>query len=131
MRGLLWEPVLLEPDPDHILIRSDGTVAEHFNQIMSEDMAGQIRDGYRCINCLEPFLDGAWPEECPVCEYRVKARQAERFGLEFQGSVRVGPSTSIDDELAIAEEMVQRQELAQLGMRKSGSIVVPASVRDA
>lgn len=129
MRGPLWDPVLLEPDPEHVLVQQDGVIREHVNQIMSAEMAGQVADGYRCINCLEAFLDGAWPETCFLCGFPVKEKQAERYALEFKGNVRVGPSTSIEEELAIAEELVEQRELAKFGMKKTNSIVVPGWAR--
>jgi hypothetical protein len=92
---------------------------------MSEAMTGQVREGYRCIQCLEPF-EVAWPESCTACGYAVSARQPERFGQEFVGTVRLGPSTSIDDELAIAEEMIQRRALEETGFRRTrAGVVIP------
>lgn len=125
MRGNLWDPVLVEPDPDHLLVSSDGTVREHHNLILSEDMSGQVQSGYRCIQCLEPFEE-AWPERCPACKFAVRDKQAQRFGQEYVGNIRVGPSTSIEDELAIAEEMVEREERKKndVSVRKP-SIIIP------
>ena len=79
----------------------------------------------QCIQCLEPFEE-AWPERCPACKFAVRDKQAQRFGQEYVGNIRVGPSTSIEDELAIAEEMVEREERKKndVSVRKP-SIIIP------
>lgn len=129
MRGVVWAPVVTEPDPEHLLVRSDGTIAEHVLMILHEDMTGQIQAGARCLNCLEPFLNDSWPDQCPVCGFEVRAKQAQRFDQEFKGNIRVGPSTTIDEELAIAEELVERERMeSRLGIRSTSSIAVPRMV---
>jgi len=122
-----WDPVLVEPDGEHVLVSEDGTLRDHHNLIMTERMAGEIRDGYRCIQCLEGFEE-AWPKQCPVCKFAVSDKQARRFGMEFIGNIRTCPSTSIEDELQIAEEMLARERYKQLendiAVRKP-SIIIP------
>lgn len=122
-RGSNWDPVELEPDPDHLIVGSDGSVREHVNQIMSPRMVGEVREGYRCIQCLEPF-DVPWPRECPVCKYAVSDKQATRFGQEFVGNIRMGPSTTIEEELAIAEEMLERESHAAIVSKPN--IIIPS-----
>lgn len=117
----------MEPDHEHVLVSADGSMRDHFNMIYSEYNAERIRLGYCCINCGESQYDhGApFPESCWVCGYKMGDKQLERYGMEFRGNVRVGPSTSLEDELALMEELEERQELARLGMKKTNSIVVP------
>lgn len=114
---MAWDPVLVEIDANHVLVSSDGTLRDHHQLDMSPRMAGEIREGYRCINCLEEFEPHGlkpWPKNCPMCKFEVSDKQARRFGMEFVGNVHVGPTTSIEDELLIAEEMLERQRYAQL-----------------
>jgi len=92
-----------------MIISSDGTFREHNNLIMSERMVGEIREGYRCINCLEEVDDKPWPAKCHICGFAISDKQAQRFGMEYVGNIRLGPSTSIEDELAIAEEHLARE----------------------
>jgi hypothetical protein len=117
----------MEPDHEHVLVSADGSMRDHFNMVYSADDAERIRTGYCCINCGESQVDhGApFPASCWVCGYEMRDKQTERYGMEFRGNVRLGPSTTIDEELAIAEEMVERQKLAKLGMKKTSSIIVP------
>lgn len=121
--GRQWDPVELEPDPDHVVIGSDGTVREHVNHIMSERMVGEVQSGYRCIQCLE-FFEEAWPEKCHVCGFAVSDKQGTRFGREFVGNIRLGPSTTTEEELAIAEEMLAREERRVLISKPN--IIVPS-----
>lgn len=122
-------PVALEEDGEFVLIRSDGEIRSHVNAIYSERDTARIREGYCCVNCGESQVDMAlscpFPIECWVCKFPMKERQAERFAKEFKGTVRVGPSTSIEDELAIAEEELARQRRAKIV--SAPSIVVPRS----
>lgn len=120
-------PIEFEPDPNHVLVQADGTLREHFNQIYSEHDIGRIKTGYCCVNCGESQVDhGApFPEKCWVCGYLMRERQLQRFAMEFVGTVRVGPSTSLEEELAMMEELHERQELAKSGLKRTGSILVP------
>ena len=125
-------PIATESDPNAVLLHADGTFREHYNMIFSAEDVERIRLGYCCIQCFESqvgYGEGTpFPEQCGLCGYPMRARQAIRFAQEFQGEVRVGPTTSVDEELAIAEEWLERRELAQLGMKKTGSIVVPRGI---
>ena len=92
---------------------SDGTTREHFNLFYSEDDATRIRLGYCCIQCGESVVGHGkgvpFPEECSVCKFPMARLQSERFAKEWMGSVRIGPSTSFADELAMLEELEEKQ----------------------
>lgn len=105
-------PVEVDEDTQNVLVRADGQVRRHVLMIFDEEDVERIRTGYCCIRCGESQVDhGApFPERCYLCGYAMKARQLEDFGKEFEGNVRVGPTTSIDDELAIAQETVERED---------------------
>lgn len=110
-------PVEIDEDPDHVLVNSNGEIRRHVLLIFEEEDVERIRAGYCCIVCGESQVDhGApFPEKCYLCGFPMRDKQSERFAKEFQGNVRVGPSTSLEDEMALAEEMVQREEMAKLG----------------
>lgn len=110
-------PVEMEDDTEYVRVTKDGEIRRHVNLIFDEEDVERIRTGYCCLVCGESQVDhGApFPEKCWLCGFEMKAKQLERFAQEFVGNIRVGPSTSLEDELAIAEEMVERQEYAKLG----------------
>lgn len=71
---------------------------------LSDDDIGMIREGRKCVNCMEVFktpdgLSYAWPTACPVCNFPVAAKQAEVLNQEYMGEIRVGPSTSDTEEI--------------------------------
>ena len=103
----------VEDDTDHVILRSDGQVRRAVHLHMDEESVGRMGAGYVCIHCYEPQHE-AFPEKCHVCGYQMRERQAERFALEFKGNIRIGPSTSLEDEMLIAEEIVRREEQAKL-----------------
>jgi hypothetical protein len=71
--------------------------------LLPEDIE-MIREGRKCVNCMEVFKTGdglsvAWPTVCPVCNFPVAQRQAEVLNQEYMGEVRVGPTSSDTDEI--------------------------------
>lgn len=121
-------PVATEEDPDHVVVTADGQIRRHYNQIFSDRDTERIRTGYCCINCGESQYgqdECPFPEKCWLCGFEMRERQLARFAQEFVGTIRVGPSTSIEDELAIAEEMVARER--RKALISVPSIVIPRS----
>lgn len=120
-------PLALEPDHEYVIVQADGQVRDHFNSTYSEDDKERIRLGYCCIQCGEAqYPNPPFPEECCVCRFPMRARQAQRFADEFRGTIRLGPSTSIDDELALAEELVAQERLRKEGLKRTRpGIIVP------
>lgn len=115
-------PRAIEPDPEHVVIRRGGDMEATDSAIivLEEYDADRMRAGYICLQCMED-LDTAFPDECPICRYPMATRQAERFAKEFQGNMRVGPSTTLDEEREIMQELRRRgqQEI------KTPQIIVP------
>ena len=62
-----------------------------------------MRLGYACAKCLRVF-ERPWPERCPDCGAPIRSKQAEYFANEFGGTERLGPSTTIADELERLKE---------------------------
>ena len=79
---------------------------------LEDEAVNRIRAGYQCLNCMERFVEGgmpvSWPDRCPVCGYEVKERQPADMGPEYRGEIRVGPTTSYDDELDAMKEQYDR-----------------------
>jgi hypothetical protein len=100
-------PLAVEEDPDHVLIFSDGTYRSSFNITLSPEDVGRIRAGYVCAICFEAHEE-AYPEECSVCRFPMRSRQAEFVAKAYLGKKRIGPSTSLADELAAMEELEER-----------------------
>jgi hypothetical protein len=105
-------PVEVEDDTEAVLVRADGEVRRAVLMIFSKEDVERIRTGYCCLRCGESQVDhGApFPSNCWLCGYAMQSRQLEDFGKEFSGNVRTGPTTSIEDELAIATEAVERED---------------------
>lgn len=105
-------PVAVEESDTHALLLKDGTTRSAYNITLSPEDTGRVRAGYVCVRCYET-QDAPFPEECWVCKFPMKERQLEYFGRAFQGNQHMGPTTSLEDELAMlreAEEIVRREE---------------------
>lgn len=85
----------------------DGRLVEATVFGLTAEQVEMVRQGYVCIKCLEAH-DIAFPEQCAVCRFPMKAKQLDEFGKQFRGEIKFGPSTSIDEEYEIAEETIQR-----------------------
>lgn len=96
---------------------------------LCDDDIALIREGRKCVNCMEVFKTGdglsfAWPVSCPVCSFPVAAKQAELLNQEYMGEIRVGPSTSDTEE-------IDRMEYErQTGLWTPGrSVAIPRELR--
>ena len=95
--------------PGEILYYNDGRPPQVAATVALEDPEDmdRMKAGYVCAQCFED-LDTAFPDECPVCGFHMRDEQAEFIAKRFVGDVWVGPSTSIEDEQAIMQEMRAR-----------------------
>lgn len=118
-------PIAVEEDEDHIQLHSDGTWRSSPRIILSEEDVGRMRAGYVCAKCWEPHRV-AFPRVCSVCKFPMADRQGEYLAKAYQGNVRMGPSSSLEDELAAIEELEERDRRAQWGPSVP-QIVVPRS----
>lgn len=84
---------------------------------------GRMRAGYICIQCYED-LDTSFPDECPVCHYKMAARQAEEFAKDYRGNAHIGPSTTLEEERAIMN-FLREKEAREKGYLWKPSILVP------
>ena len=73
---------------------------------------GAVRSGRYCAKCLEP-QDQDLPEKCWVCQFPMRERQGEFLQKGYRGNIRVGPSSSLEDEYAVMDEFAERERRAQ------------------
>lgn len=94
-------PIALEPVDQGIDLpdgRSFGVAAP----VLKPEDIDRARAGYLCLKCLEPF-EQPWPERCHVCGAPIRREQAAYLAREY-GEAQLGPSTSLEDELAALRE---------------------------
>jgi len=124
-------PRAVDNDPENVIIRRDADRPEAKAAALialEEFDMGRLKAGYVCVNCLED-LDTAYPDACPVCRYPMATKQAERVAKEFVGDVKIGPSTTLEDERLIMQEMRERRRVANHGIEVySPQIIVPRGV---
>lgn len=122
-----WYPPLIEVDTNYIEMTPDGP-REGVRMAFPDEAIEQMRQGYQCIECLEP-LDEAFPEKCPMewCGFPVKAEQARVFAERFAGSRAVGSRINEDDELERLARQRHEREIRE-GLKTKG-IVIPKGVR--
>lgn len=122
-------PLATEEDEKHVLVGSDGSIRRHYNLIYSEEDAERIRLGYCCIQCGESQVGHGkgtpFPEECAICKFRMRDKQLERYAKEWVGHIRLGPSTSLADELAALEELQEKMDRTR---KRESTIIVPSGL---
>ena len=84
---------------------SDGRKMAESKLIVSREMMEQMWQGYRCASCLEDLTElGAFPEECPLCHFPVKALQRQQLEQDFVGQIeQMKREGFIEGELAHLE----------------------------
>ena len=121
-------PVETTLDTDAIMVLPDGRRMHKTNFGLKADDVEAIRQGYACVKCMERFTS-PFPDECSVCRFPMREHQAEEFAKDFRGEVRFGPSTSLDEERGIMNEMREREareRALELGLAiPKPSIIVP------
>lgn len=115
-------------DPDAVTVFPDGRAYVRSVFALTEEQVGRIRAGYTCIKCLEDYTS-AFPDECSVCKFPMREKQLEEFGKDFRGDIAFGPSTTLDEERGIMNEMREREaheRALALGLTiPKPSIIVP------
>lgn len=104
-------PISVEESETHALLLRNGEVRSAFNVTLSPEDYGRARAGYVCVRCYE-VQDTPFPEACWVCKFPMRERQLEFLAKAYQGEQHMGPTTSLEDELAMleeAEEMARRE----------------------
>lgn len=81
------------------------------NWPLSETEYEQVRQGHRCLHCMEPF-EAAFPEACGVCGFGVRASQSRELARQYQGAHRYGPTPdSVFDEEREREAWVPKTQI--------------------
>ena len=88
--------MVLESNGVPIQEPNTGRWMEDVDVIVTEEEALQIKAGYRCLKCKEPF-ETAFPASCAVCGYDVADRQIVDAAMELQGTRHVGPSKPLSE----------------------------------
>lgn len=121
-------PTASDLDPESYMVMPDGRAMQRTVLGLTEEQVSRIRQGYICIKCYEE-LDTAFPDECPVCHFPMRERQSEEFAKDFRGDIRFGPSTTLDEERGIMNELREREayeRAIKLGLTiPKPSIIVP------
>lgn len=117
----------IELDPDHVIVTSTGEIRQAPMIYLDEESVGRIRAGYVCAKCFEPQTE-AFPEQCWVCKFRMADKQAEYVAKNYQGTVRVGPSSTLEEEEAFMNEWAEIQARKQDRMPRTPSIWVPRGI---
>lgn len=97
-----------EIDEENLVVNSNGDIRHDVMVIVHEDDMGRIRGGYACCKCYE-VQEKAFPERCWVCKFPMRDRQAEFIAKGYRGNVRIGPSTTLEDEYAFMDEWAEIQ----------------------
>jgi hypothetical protein len=101
---LSWDEVHVEPSERGRML-PDGREMVESRLTVSRAMIDQMWQGYRCASCLEDLTElGAFPKECPLCHFPVKALQRQQLEQDFVGEVeKMHGEGFIDTELATLE----------------------------
>ena len=104
------EPIIaqVDIDVDSFTRLADGRNVQGHIFGLTEEQVERVRLGYICIKCLEA-LDSAFPDFCPVCKFPMNKHQMEEYAKTYRGDIKFGPSTTIEEEYAIAEETIARE----------------------
>ena len=106
-------PIAVEDDPEYVIVNRRGEVRRAILTIYSSEDTDRIRLGYCCLRCGESqngHGDGKpFPKECWLCKYPMAEKQGHDFAYGFSGEIKTGPSTSVEEELAIAQEIEDRK----------------------
>lgn len=85
---------LTETPQEITVVDETGTVRRGINWLLTEEEMGQVREGYRCLNCMQRFQE-AFPEKCLVCGFHVRDQQSFELQRQHQGDLDVGPSPAM------------------------------------
>lgn len=112
--------VIWEEDTENVLVHSDGRITRAMLGIVPDDQFPLLTQGYACAQCFTR-LDVAYPEHCPTCAFPMRERQSAYIAKAYVGNVKTGPSTTLEEEQLIMQEMRAR-EAARLGIWTPGWI---------
>jgi len=108
MSGRAIIPQESDLDPEAVTVMPDGRVMQKTVFGLTQEQVDKIRAGYICVKCLEDYTS-PFPDECSVCKFPMRDQQAAEFAKDYRGEIKFGPSTTLDDERGIMNEMRERE----------------------
>lgn len=118
LKPQLEHPEWTREDPRHAEFLGGRWMAE-VDWALTEDEVEQVRQGYRCISCMER-LDPSFPEHCPVCFFPVAELQIQEFTRKYRGVEVFGPTPD-----SVFDDERERER-----WKKRNGVLVPRSVTD-
>jgi hypothetical protein len=107
----------------------DERVMLDVNIALPEEDVERIRTGYVCIRCLEPqphpfptVCQSKLPDGTLWCKFPIGAKQLEEFAIMFKGTVKLGSSINVADEIERLREFDEYE--ARTGL------LIPPEVRN-
>ena len=115
--------VIWEEDTENVLVHSDGRVTRAMLGIVPEDQFPLLKQGYGCAACFVR-LDVPFPEALPDLQLPDAGTADPRTSLKnYIGNIKTGPSTTLEDEKLIMQEMREREA------RETGDLDAPRRLR--
>jgi hypothetical protein len=99
----------IEPDLENVMTIAGRRYGNENVILSSREDFDRIREGYVCVQCFEPH-ETPFPEECSLCGFPMRQRQAGRIEHTFKGEEWVGPRESLEDELERLAETDDRRK---------------------
>lgn len=119
------EPIRIigaEVDEENLVVNRNGEIRHDAMVIIHPEDMGKLRAGYYCARCYEP-QDKPFPKECWLCKFPMSDKQSEFIAKGYRGNVRVGPSSSVEDEMAFMQEWQERED-----MKRRDEITRPSQI---
>lgn len=101
-------PIAVEED-DRSIVMMNGEERAAARLVFAQEDIERMKSGYACARCFEA-TEEAFPKECRVCKFPMREKQSEFIAKAYQGTARMGPSTTIEDELAAMEYLEEKQK---------------------
>ena len=113
-----------EIDDENLIVNSNGEIRHDVLVFVHQEDMGAIRAGYYCAKCYEP-QEKPFPKECWLCKFPMSDKQAEFIAKGYRGNIRVGPSSSREDEDAFMQEWGERQQRERDPRRAASQVLLP------
>ncbi len=115
----------VKTDPHEIVVQ-ESRVTQGVNKTLTREAWEEVRIGRRCVMCEEPQLREAFPKQCSLCGFPMRAEQMKYFEKLFVGEEWVGTTINFSEELDRLDDELERDNWAE---HPTLGIVVPRGVR--
>lgn len=99
----------------------EGHIVRALKWTLTPDDLNRIKQGYACLNCMEPFEEPRTRGLCPLCRYNLADTLIDLYRQD-RGGEHVGPLTTLEEE---RERHIL--ETARRHHKPGSSILVPRS----